>query len=308
MEQPLVSVIVPVYRVEAYLEECVESILGQTYTNLEVWLVDDGSPDNCPVLCDAFAQRDPRVRVIHKANGGVSSARNAALDVCTGEYITFVDSDDAIHPQAVERLLAACLEAEADMAMGELRSLEENGALRPENPADRLNREVFGPEEAFRRMTVEHEIYFSIVWGKLYRRAVFTELRFSVGRLHEDEMIQHRLCGACGRIAAVGEPVYHYRTRGGSISQSAFTIRRMEDLAAAYWDRYLYLKERGYPRYARDALHKCCGALNTGLTRLPLKGNEAVFHSWMKRVLRHHAGLRCGKLLLLAGKNRLTMR
>ena len=115
--EPLICVIVPIYKVEAYLDRCICSIVEQTYQNLEILLIDDGSPDRCPELCDAWAQRDPRIRVIHKKNGGLSDARNAGIEVAKGEWLSFVDSDDYIMPQMYQRLLSVCLENQADIAV-----------------------------------------------------------------------------------------------------------------------------------------------------------------------------------------------
>lgn len=123
MNGPLVSVIVPVYRVEKYLRICVDSILAQTYSDLEVILVDDGSPDGCPAICDEYAQQDARVRVIHQKNAGLSAARNAGLDLCQGEYITFIDSDDFVHPRFVELLLNACLKEHCLISVSDFKSV-----------------------------------------------------------------------------------------------------------------------------------------------------------------------------------------
>ena len=119
--QKLVSVIIPIYKAEKYLSMCVDSVLNQTYQNLEVILVDDGSPDNCPAICDEYAQKDKRIRVIHQKNAGLSMARNAGLDICTGDYITFVDSDDALHIDFVARLLAACEDNSAEIAIADFK-------------------------------------------------------------------------------------------------------------------------------------------------------------------------------------------
>ena len=126
---PLISVIVPVYQVEQYLDRCVSSILEQTYDHLEVILIDDGSPDSCPRLCDEWAEKDPRVRVIHQENGGVSSARNAGLDAATGDYIAFVDSDDAIRPNYFETLYALLTEHQAELSICKMLVVDEEGKV-----------------------------------------------------------------------------------------------------------------------------------------------------------------------------------
>ena len=119
MSQPLVSIIVPIYKVEPYLRRCLDSIVNQSYTNLEIILVDDGSPDNCPQICDEYASKDNRIKVIHKKNGGLSDARNAGLDICKGEYISFVDSDDWVDEKYIETLLDLAIKENVDIAIGE---------------------------------------------------------------------------------------------------------------------------------------------------------------------------------------------
>ena len=125
-EQPLISVIVPVYKVEAYLDPCVESIVNQTYRNLEIILVDDGSPDRCPEMCDAWAAKDSRIKVVHKKNGGASDARNAGLDVFLGDYVTFIDADDLVASDMVEVLFKGCVDNGADVSMCALQNFSEN--------------------------------------------------------------------------------------------------------------------------------------------------------------------------------------
>ena len=135
---PTISVIIPVYKVERYLDACVASVVGQTYPDLEIILVDDGSPDNCPALCDAWAAKDTRIRVIHRSNGGLSAARNSGLDVCTGDYIAFVDSDDRLGPETLERALRAQQRSGADLVLFHYLCTDENDQPLPDRtPADR---------------------------------------------------------------------------------------------------------------------------------------------------------------------------
>ena len=129
-QQPLISVIVPVYNVEQYIHQCVDSILSQTYKNLEIILVDDGSPDNCPAICDEYARNDDRVKIIHQENGGISAARNSALDLCTGEYIAFVDSDDWIESNAYEEMMSEMQKKDLDVVFCGVNVITADGAIK----------------------------------------------------------------------------------------------------------------------------------------------------------------------------------
>lgn len=129
-QQPLISVIVPVYNVEQYIHQCVDSILSQTYKNLEIILVDDGSPDNCPAICDGYARNDDRVKIIHQENGGLSAARNSALDLCTGEYIAFVDSDDWIESNAYEEMMSEMQKKDLDVVFCGVNVITADGAIK----------------------------------------------------------------------------------------------------------------------------------------------------------------------------------
>ena len=178
-----ISVIVPVYKVEKYLNRCVESICKQSYSNLEILLVDDGSPDSCPQMCDEYAKADSRIIVIHKENGGLSSARNAALEVATGDYVICVDSDDYIHPRAVEKLYQACVMYQADIAMG-LHFVEKGEKLLIEDPVvDEV--EIYSAVEALQVLLADKKMR-NYAWNKLYKRELFEEVRYPEGRNYED--------------------------------------------------------------------------------------------------------------------------
>ena len=307
MEQPLISVIVPVYKVEQYLEKCVTSILTQTYRNLEIILVDDGSPDSCPEMCDAIAHRDARVRVIHKKNGGISAARNTGLDAAQGEYITFVDSDDSLTPTACESMLARLTATGASICVGGFLWEDQDGILTEDHFSTTLQDDILPQAEAVRRITEITPSCFFTVWGKLYRREIFQKLRFAEDRIHEDVFIMHQVYCASPEIATSSVPVYHYFQRSDSITQSKYHSKRLEDSAQAYWERYLFLKARGYDAYAVHALRLCCDTIMHALRNLPIRGNEDLYRRHMGRVLRTYRNLRVVKMLLLAAKNKLTM-
>ena len=234
-----VSVIVPIYKVEQYLDKCIESILGQTYQNLEVILVDDGSPDNCPAICDAWAAKDSRIRVIHKENGGLSDARNAGLEVATGEYVSFIDSDDHIASDFLERLQDAIVKTGAEVAECATDYVDEDGnVLRLRNAA--VVPEM-GKLEALRRLVQEDGVY-QTVWNKFYCRDVIDGIPFAVGKLNEDEFWTYRVLDRIEKLAIVPEPLYHYLQRGGSIIGTGYNIRRLDGLEARF-QRMEYLQK-----------------------------------------------------------------
>lgn len=226
MNNPLISVIVPVYNVEQYLPKCVDSILGQTYTNLEVILVDDGSPDNCGKICDEYAEKDHRIRVIHKKNGGLSDARNVALDIAKGEYISFVDSDDWLHKQYVEMLYRDLVLTNADISMcAFLRTSTDkiaDGNLKGHTC------ETMDYKQAM-RLTLYQNKLNNAACAKLYKKELFEGLRFTVGRLYEDLDIFYKIYERVSRFSNTNDALYYYYCRQESIL-GVFNPKRLDVL------------------------------------------------------------------------------
>lgn len=246
----MVSVIIPIYNVEKYLEECVESVLCQTYQNLEILLVDDGSPDGCGAICEEYAQKDKRVKVIHKENGGLSDARNAGLDVCRGDYIVFVDSDDCIHPQMIERLYNLLMKYQADMAICSFQDIEEN-----EMPLY-AKYDVQGKEYCFEKENIMNQLQSRnlltvVAWNKIYKARLFENIRYPKGYIHEDEFIIHKLLHLCTRTVYTEEKLYYYRKRGDSIMGN-ISPKKIQDIYLAYEDRISFLEENQYGRIITD--------------------------------------------------------
>lgn len=232
--EPLVSVIIPVYKVEAYLRECVDSVLSQTYANLEIILVDDGSPDGCPAICDAYAAKDSRVRVIHKENGGLSDARNAGMKIASADWWTFVDSDDVIHPQMIELLMKPMLKDSAvTLSTCEfVRFVDEPArALSSENPVyESRTLKEFG-----------YTVSARVAWGKIYHRNLFSGISYPKRRLHEDEFITYKLMYKADSIAYIGIPLYFYRQREDSI-MAHMSKKRILDTFDAYRERICFFE------------------------------------------------------------------
>ena len=230
----LVSIIVPVYGVEAYLAECVDSLLAQTYQNLEILLVDDGSPDNCPAICDAYADRDARIKVIHKENGGAASARNAGLDAMHGEYVCFVDGDDLVCADYVEKLLSTLETAQADISICGFTQMS------VDNEVKFLDREPAGSYSCtnYLREFLKHWTC-ALLWNKLFCKEVICGLRMEEGHRIDDEFFTYQAVLNSQRITVFDAPLYRYRIRTSSVMQE-FNTNREQFLL----DRIDYTQQR----------------------------------------------------------------
>ena len=250
--QPCISVIVPVYKVEPYLRKCVDSIINQTYTNLEIILVDDGSPDNCGAICDEYAAKDSRIKVIHKKNGGLSDARNAGMEIMTGEYVAFVDSDDWIEPQMYQRLYELIEFYHADMAFGGVAD-----DVLQDDTVHTVKTSNYGdtPLEEDKISAMRRYFHGSwAAWDKLYRAELFDGIRYPVGEINEDEAIVLHLLDRCNRVCFTNEVFYHYirRIDGTSITTSAFSEKKMA-WAKHCRDNLAFIREK-YPQLEKNAL------------------------------------------------------
>jgi glycosyltransferase involved in cell wall biosynthesis len=247
MNPPLVSVIVPVYNAEKYLGRCVESILAQTYGTLELILVDDGSADRSGAICDWYAEQDNRVRVIHKANAGVSAARNDGIEAATGEYIAFCDNDDLYAPGMIRRLLEMCVDNDCGIAQCLCeRGFAESLPTPPKQPV-----KVLTGRQILESFYTEATIY---IWDKLFRRDVFRQVRFPVGSYTgEDLAVVHHLLWAAGRIATTRERLYYHYRNPESVMNRGFDVRWA---TGALEGRLAFAREKGLTRLAANTLAK----------------------------------------------------
>lgn len=235
-----ISVIVPVYKVESYLDKCISSIVNQTYANLEIILVDDGSPDNCPAMCDAWAEKDSRIRVIHKPNGGLSDARNAGIVVATGELMAFVDSDDWIAPDMYEYLYQRLTEDNSDIAACGVQMVRED-----KTQSRMLTQEgncVLNQEEAMRAI-IEESWLKQPVWYKLYKTDLIRDILFPMGKCHEDVFWSYQAVGSAKKVSVSDHVGYYYLQRGGSIMGAGYSLKRL-DAVEAKVQRCAYIQER----------------------------------------------------------------
>lgn len=226
---PLISVIVPIYNVEKYLEKCLSSICGQTYKNLEILLIDDGSTDHCGEICDAYAGKDPRIQVLHQSNQGLSAARNVGIDHASGDYLGFVDGDDWIEPVMFQTLLDAVIQHRADIAACQFRYVFSNGTskFQPVRPFEAEGRQIMV-------LLLKGEQIQDYVCNKLFSAQLFDSVRFPVGKTFEDISTTYRLFERATRLVSLSEPLYWYVQRESGIVQSGLLKNEMD----CYWAKY----------------------------------------------------------------------
>jgi len=238
-----VSVIVPIYGVERYLERCVDSVLGQSYRKLEIILVDDGSPDRCGEMCDDYASRDDRIRVIHQANAGVSAARNVGIDAAQGELLMFVDADDWLEPNIVDHLVTALHHHGANIAACHFTRQSQEGQRGA--PVNEASRTVMTSRRALELFAGPQASLMTAPWAKVYRRSLFDGIRFPVGRLYEDEFVTYRVVGRADRVVLSSAELYHYFVRAESTTQRSQDADQVQDRVAALRERREYFRTLG---------------------------------------------------------------
>ena len=238
MKNDLISIIIPVYKVEKYLEKCIESVLKQTYTNLQIILVDDGSPDNCGKICDEYAKKDPRIEVIHKVNGGLSDARNVGIAKAKGKYIGFVDSDDYIKEDMYEILINLIKEYDADVSICNLYDvIDGNEYIRnKENGIQEYSR-----LDILKEVLLDKNIQ-SYAWNKLYKKELFDEIKYPIGKKYEDIGTTFYVFEKCNKIVVTSEPEYYYLKRSDSLVNNV-TESTVLDYTDIIIQRYLYTQK-----------------------------------------------------------------
>lgn len=240
-----ISVVVPVYKVEQYLQRCVSSILAQSYTDFELILVNDGSPDNCPQMCDKLAELDERIHVIHQKNGGLSAARNAGIDWTfensESDWITFIDSDDWIHSTYLESLLHAVQEYRTQISMCEV-YVTSDFKTHSFSEEERKN-ELWDTIVAFE----EEKLDSNSACARLFKKSLFEKIRFPLGKLHEDRFTTYKLLFQFEKVAVVNAPLYYYFVNSEGIVHSDWSVRKLDNLEATE-QQLSYFKEKGLDR------------------------------------------------------------
>ena len=282
MLQPLITVIVPVYKVEDCLERCVSSIRNQTYTNLEIVLVDDGSPDRSGELCDTLAKQDARIRVIHKENGGLSSARNAGLNIAKGEYVGFVDSDDWVDKEMYETLYALLTENDAQIAACGLQCDYADGKtswFNPKYPGENKT-ELFLTQDALREVTYSEKITNSAC-DKLFSKSILDGLPMKEGIIFEDTQVMPFWLERASRVVYTPAPYYHYVMTESSITRGGIKARHFA-LADVHWERFYYYQDK-HPQLASYAALSC---VLTALGLIHASTNSADCTDLRKQLIR----------------------
>ncbi len=300
-QKPLISVVVPVYNVEKYLNKCLDSIIGQTYRNLEIILVDDGSTDDSGVICDIYREKDSRVRVVHQKNQGLSGARNTGINMANGELLGFVDSDDYIVENMYERLLEVLLKNDAQISICDCECIMEAGEEISHQEYPKLETEVLNKEQAFQRLDGFSYPYWKYVtaWNKLYRKHLFEELRYPVGKKNEDEFIAHILISKAERLAVISEPLYMYNQRADSIMGGSQKKKHI-DAVYALKERCNFFLERNYKQLYKATLRMAYLIFKEILCEQ--KNKEEQFkeiYTWLFRSLLKTFDLRAIKLWIL---------
>lgn len=247
--KPLVSIIIPVYKVEKYLNRCIESVISQTYKNIELILVDDGSPDKCGAICDEYKNRYTFIKVLHQKNQGQASARNNGVQISIGEFIVFVDSDDFIPEDSIEYLLSLQKEFNADIAIGGMRYVYEGKSI--SSKSNKIIKEiVLNNVEALKRMNYLKG-FGATPWAKLYRRDLVEKHPFPEGRLYEDLATLYKIVGDCKIVAFSNKIVYYWLQREGSTMRSEFNKKQLFALEAIQ-QQIAYMK-KNYPDVVHSA-------------------------------------------------------
>ncbi len=266
-----VSVIIPAYNVEQYVENCYESIKKQTYSNLEILIIEDGSTDKTKEICDRIALFDDRVIVIHKANGGLSDARNVGLDHANGEYIVFIDADDSIHPKYIEILLDGLIDNECDISQCEFFCTNDT----KEHYIDQMSisYEVMTGKQATLLCSGEECIEYIVVTNKLYKKELFEDIRFPVGKIYEDQFTTWKLFWKAEKIVYVHALLYCYYQRMDSITGTGFSRRNLQ-VVEAYVERSRFLKEQGQAKEALYMIRWAYESLKRGIAELRSQGEK----------------------------------
>ena len=306
----LVSIIVPVYNVEKYLPECIDSILNQSYKNLEIILVDDGSTDESGRICDLYAKEDRRIKVVHKQNGGLSDARNAGIEESKGEYLAFVDSDDSIQYHYVEKMLNVMANSHCDVVQCAYERIFEDGRHVPYGV---ISLEADG-------RTIQNYFYesiynpegFDVACNKLYKRGLFAQIRYPLGRLHEDIATTYKVLFEATKIVVIPEVLYHYRVRQGSItsgeslqslldwqeaeaerlqfySQNDMIQMKKLSLKRYYYRLYICIRHREIRKEQRESFIRISNKLAKEILKdsgYSVKEKMGILWTWIKIILR----------------------
>lgn len=267
MSEALISIVVPVYKVEPYIRRCVESIIGQTHQRIELILVDDGSPDNCGAICDEYARSDNRITVIHTENKGAYSARNKALDVATGDYLMFVDSDDWVEPDFCEKALNLALENNVQMVAFMYNYVFEgrDNSITGKRPAVFRETGCMEASEAVKHLILRDSPIGSFLWNKLYKRSLFDGVRFPEFRVLEDQAVVYLMMLRAGRLYVSDAVLYNYLQHSGGITYTTYYSSKMFASLFAIWQERLPILRQYCPENERHQMMQLADLSVSGL-------------------------------------------
>ena len=284
LDNPLISIIVPIYNVEQYLNKCVDSIINQIYTNIEIILVDDGSPDRCGEICDEYSKQDNRIKVIHKKNGGLSDARNVAIDIAKGEFLTFIDSDDTVSMDYIETLYRLVEKYQCKLSVGQWQTYKEGTPLKIRKVK---RKEILyeSPQKAVSAMFYQEE-FDNAACGKLYHRSLFIDIRFPVGLVFEDDYTVYQLLFKSDKVVYTNHIIYYYLLRADSIEGTAFSEKKMDSALAVFksmeeehYDLISQVLPAYRSRYLSFCMHLILKAPN-GYKKMDLLWNKVKNFRW----------------------------
>ena len=265
MNTPLISIIVPVYNVEKYLKRCVDSLLQQTYKNIEIILVDDGSPDNCGIICDDYANKHDNIKILHQKNQGLSAARNNGVKISRGEYISFVDSDDYVITEYIEILYSALIQYGADISAAGIFYVT-NEKVSPSEPPEKVYSDLLTKEKMIFKM-YHYEGTNDACWGKLYKRSIIEDNPFPVGKMYEDLITVGKIVSECDKIAYSSKCIYYYVKCENSILNSKLTQKHIDDGIDAAKQLVVLIQEK-MPSEVSTAIYKFCSKIYNYMPRM----------------------------------------
>lgn len=245
MENSLVSVIIPVYNVEKYLKRCIDSVLNQSYKNLEIIIIDDGSKDKSSEICDNYKIKDKRVFVVNTKNKGLSEARNKGIEISKGEYISFIDSDDWVESTYIEKLMDLLLEYKVDISICDFKKVY-NEKIENKNYNYNEKIETYTNKEALDELFKSDAPKFGVSWGKIYKRYLFDNIRFPKGRYHEDDFTTYKLFDKSTKIVSTNEKLIYYFQRKDSIMGTSYKLDKRLDVVQAFNEQREYFHEKNY--------------------------------------------------------------
>lgn len=278
-----ISIIIPIYNVEKFIHKCIQSVLNQTYMNVEIIMVDDGSTDKSGIIADEYAAKYNNMKVIHQENRGLSGARNTGIKASKGKYIGFVDSDDFIEPYMFERLVNILKNSDSDMAICNYDLVDASGTVMVAEEI--VENEIFNRDNAFAKLCMDKNFYYITAVNKLYKREFLEKIAFPLGKYHEDEFTAHLFLNECEKIVSTSERLYHYVQRSNSITSVKGSINRLDSMYALL-ERSDFFHSLKYNEYALYSLKQAYSILFNMIDETSIRNNKLALINAYKFILK----------------------